>query len=95
MVPGSIRQGHRTVVDLTTEARSEDDGTSGTELLDEIGDDLRRIGAIAIQQDGKLVADPRDEFPERGSLAAPALDEDLRPEPLGYDARPVGGTSVE
>src|SRR5207247_8676704 len=80
MVPGSIRQGHRTVVDLTPEARSEDDGTSGTELLDEIGDDLRRIGAVAVQQDGKLVADPRDELPERGSLAATALDADLRPE---------------
>src|SRR5438552_3258035 len=47
MVPGSIRQGHRTVVDLTTEARSEDDGTSAGGLTGAAGIENGLIGGPA------------------------------------------------
>src|SRR5207245_764717 len=72
-----------------------DDRCPRPEFPDEFRDDLRRVRAVAVQEHDKLVPDPRDEFPERGSFAVPGLDENLGPKPLGDRAGLVRGPSVE
>src|SRR3989475_7972273 len=94
-VADAIRHRHGTVVDGASEAGSEDDRRPGTELPDDVRDDLRRIGAVAIQEDDVLIANLRDEFPKRGSLSVSTLDEDLGPEPLRDRTGLVRGTAIE
>src|SRR5205807_10411679 len=90
-----VRLGHRAGFDRPAETGPEHDRVVRPKGFEEIGNGFGRIGAIAVEEDGHVLSNRRDEFSERGSLAVSALDEYLGPEARGDRTRPVRGASVE